>query len=215
MDPDTLQIVLVIGFLILSLGIHEAAHAWVATLCGDTTARDMGRLTLNPVAHIDPFFTILLPAMLLLAGGPAFGGAKPVPVVYNRLRKPLRDMMFVAIAGPLSNLVLAILFALAWKSVGLFGGLPTDSLAMRVLEMSIHFNIILAVFNMIPVPPLDGSRVLAFFLPRDLREPYVRLETFGMLIVFGLLFSGILWSVLRPMSSFFLQVVDTVTGGVW
>ena len=112
-SPITL--VFVISFLVISLGIHEAAHAWVAAMRGDTTARDLGRMTLNPIAHIDPFLTILLPAVMYWTTGFVFGGAKPVPVVASRLHNPLRDMMLVALAGPASNLVLAFLFAAAYN----------------------------------------------------------------------------------------------------
>ena len=111
-------IAFVITFLVISLGFHEAAHAWVALRCGDPTARDLGRITLNPIVHIDPFMTIILPVMLYVmsSGQFIFGGAKPVPVSYHRLRKPLRDMMFVALAGPITNFLLAIVFVLAWKA---------------------------------------------------------------------------------------------------
>lgn len=215
MDPIILKIVLGIAFLILSLGIHEAAHAYVAHLCGDDTAKDMGRMTLNPIAHIDPFMTILLPAILYYTAGFMFGGAKPVPVNYHNLRHPLRDMSLVAIAGPLSNVLLAIVFMLIWKVLCYSVGMPADSLAPQVMWMALHFNLILAIFNMIPIPPLDGSRVMAFLLPSGLRERYVELERFGMLIVFALLFTGvfgtILVSTLYPARDF----IDAITGGAW
>jgi len=175
----------------------------------------MGRLTLNPVAHIDPVMTILVPVVLVATTGFAFGGAKPVPVSYHRLRSPLRDMMFVALAGPISNVLLAFVFGFAFYACGVFLDMDTRSLAMRVLAASIQFNLILAVFNMIPIPPLDGSRVLAFFLPRDLREPYVRLETFGMLIVFGLLMTGTLSAILSPAVSWGLGVVNSFYGAIF
>lgn len=216
MDPQVVQTILVIGFLILCLGIHEAAHAWMANLCGDSTAKDMGRMTLNPLVHIDPFFTILLPAVLILSGAPAFGGAKPVPVFAPRLRHPTRDMMFVALAGPVSNLILAWLFALALKVLVYKFGMSMDSLAPKVLSDAIFFNLVLAVFNMIPVPPLDGSRVMAYFLPGGLRESYVALERFGMLIVLGLFMTGsfefVLRSTLDPM---WRVVLGPLTGGIW
>ncbi len=215
MTPDTLEIVLGIAFLILSLGIHEAAHAYVAHLCGDNTARDMGRMTLNPVAHIDPFMTILLPAILYYTAGFMFGGAKPVPVNYYNLRKPRRDMMLVSIAGPLSNLLLAVVFFVVWKilvySVGMDGAL----LAPRVMALAMFFNVILAVFNMIPVPPLDGSRVLAWLLPSGLREPYIALERWGMLIIFALLLTRGLRVILTTTVNPIIDFLNTLTGGAW
>lgn len=212
---NPLEIALVIGFLILSLGIHEAAHAWVAHLRGDSTARDMGRLTLNPVVHIDLFMTILLPAFLMMAGGPVFGGAKPVPVDYYRLRYPLRDMMLVALAGPISNFLLAVLFSIAWKALISVWGMDPEALAPRVMEHSMIFNVILAIFNMIPVPPLDGSRVMAWLLPSGLRESYVGLERFGLLIVFGLLATGALHNVLLATYRPVLDAVHFLSGGTW
>lgn len=215
MDPQILKIVLGIAFLILSLGIHEAAHAYVAHLCGDDTAKDMGRLTLNPIAHIDPFMTILLPAILYLSAGFMFGGAKPVPVNYHNLRHPLRDMSLVAIAGPLSNLVLAALFFLVLKVLRYKVGMAEDALATQVMFMAVYFNLILAIFNMIPVPPLDGSRVMAFLLPSGLRERYMEFERFGMLIVFGLFFTGFFGVIIRSTLVPAWNFLDKITGGVW
>lgn len=215
MPPQTIQIALGIAFLILSLGVHEAAHAYVADRCGDGTAREEGRLTLNPMAHIDPFMTIILPLILYMTSGFIFGGARPVPVNPMRLRHPLRDMSLVALAGPASNLVLALLFSVAWKSMVYWGGMPTSALAPRVMEMALTFNIILAIFNMIPIPPLDGSRVMAYLLPNHMRESYVSLERFGLMIVLLLVMTGslrmILGATLWPM----VGLVDTLTGGAW
>jgi len=217
LDPQLLKGILSVAFLILSLGIHEAAHARVALRCGDTTARDQGRLTLNPIAHIDPFMTVILPAFLFLSGSSfLFGGARPVPVDYLRLRRPLRDMMLVALAGPLSNLLLAVLFALVWKVLVYVVGMSVTELAPQVMQQAIVFNLVLAIFNMIPVPPLDGSRVMAWLLPGPLREPYVRLEAFGMLIVFGLLLSGVLGTIIwPPLEALYQFVAGPLTGGAW
>ncbi len=216
MDLELLQLILVIGFLILSLGIHEAAHAWVAYKCGDSTAKDMGRMTLNPVVHIDLFMTIILPLLLYLTTPFLFGGAKPVPVDGRRLKHPLRDMMLVAVAGPISNFLLAIVFALAWKALIYFGHMSPKELAPTVMFYAIHFNIILAIFNMIPVPPLDGSRVMAYLLPPGVRETYVELERFGMLLVVALLFTGVLRSVIFAVyNPLFDLITGPLTGGVW
>lgn len=217
LNGDILQLVLVLGFLILCLGIHEAAHAWVAHLCGDDTAKDMGRLTLNPVPHIDPFMTIILPAMLFLGTGGRmmFGGARPVPVNPHNLRHRSRDMMLVALAGPASNFVLAVLFMVVWKVLVQVLEMPAEALAPRVMEQTVLFNILLAAFNMVPIPPLDGSRVMAYFLPSNLRETYVNLERFGMLLVFAFVFypptSRLLFSVMKPM----WDTAHVLSGGNW
>ena len=219
-DFSTLEIAqygLIIGFLVVSLGLHEMMHAWVAYLCGDPTGKDLGRLTPDPRPHIDPFMTVLLPAILLLASGGKlwFGGAKPVPVSYHRLRSPARDMMFVAVAGPLTNFVIAIVLELARKSLLTFGVFGPDQLGDVVLTYVVYFNVLLAVFNMLPLPPLDGSRVVAYFLPPSLREGFHRLESIGMLLIFGLLFTGILGRFVWPAIREVLSAVDYLTGGRW
>ena len=198
LDFDPVELAITIILLVISLGIHEAAHGWVALKCGDTTARDLGRITLNPIPHIDLFMTILLPAMLYIGSGGRmiFGGAKPVPVSFHRLRHPWRDMSFVAIAGPLSNLLLALFFMVAFKffvRTGYYNGASEvgarlDDFLPRVLLQAVSFNAILAIFNLVPIPPLDGSRVMAWLLPESLRPGYVSLERFGMLVIFGLLY---------------------------
>jgi Zn-dependent protease len=196
---DPVEITMNIVLLVICLGIHEAAHGWVALKCGDPTARDLGRITLNPIPHIDLFMTILLPAFIYIRSGGTmmFGGAKPVPVNFHRLRHPWRDMSLVALAGPASNLLLGIFFLAAWKfflGTGLYNGaaqFPMDrahDFLPRVLATAVQFNVLLAVFNMVPIPPLDGSRIMAWVLPEAIREAYVGLERIGMLIIFGLLY---------------------------
>jgi Zn-dependent protease len=209
---DPLGMVLVLVLLVISLGIHEAAHAWVAWKCGDSTAKDLGRITLNPLRHIDPFMTILLPGILLLEthGKFAFGGAKPVPVSFHRLRHPWRDMSFVALAGPLSNLLLAAFFLTAYHlfvNTGWYNGAAEyvgarqGDLLPRVLLAAVTLNLLLAVFNLIPIPPLDGSRVMAYLLPPGMREHYSAVGQYGLLLIFGLIY-------LRPPFNVFL--VETV-----
>jgi Zn-dependent protease len=198
LDVDPVELAMTLILLIVSLGIHEAAHGWVALKCGDTTARDLGRITLNPIPHIDLFMTILLPAMLFIGSGGRvlFGGAKPVPVSFHRLRHPWRDMSLVALAGPMSNLLLAIFFMIALKfflHTGLYNGASRvgarlDDFLPRVLWSTMATNVLLAVFNLVPIPPLDGSRVMAWLLPDALRPAYVRLEGVGMVVIFALLY---------------------------
>jgi Zn-dependent protease len=208
-----LDIALVVGFVILSLGIHEAAHAYIAFRCGDSTARDMGRMTLNPIAHIDPFLTILLPAFLAFAGQSPFGGAKPVPVNYHNLRNPPRDMAFVALAGPVSNFLLAIVFAIAMKLCLKYGQYEADTPIIQVLLWSMYANVTLAAFNMLPIPPLDGSRVMTWLLPAGLRPGYLVLERFGIIIVFLLIrFVTPVQEAVYQMQLGLWKVVDHLTG---
>lgn len=215
---EPVGVALVIAFLVISLGLHEAAHAWVAFKCGDPTAKDLGRITLNPIVHIDLVMTILLPLLLYISSGGqyVFGGAKPVPVAYHRLRKPLRDMMLVAIAGPLTNFLLAIVFFALYKAALFSGHYDSDQLLPRVMLHSTSFNILLAVFNLIPIPPLDGSRVMRWLLPQSLREPYDVLERFGMVVIIGLLFfvPGFRGVLHQGMASAYLMI-DFLTGGAW
>lgn len=215
---DMLRIGFALVFLVISLSIHEVAHAWVADLRGDPTAKDLGRITLNPLAHIALFETILLPVMTLLAtqGQFAFGGAKPVPVSYHRLRHPLRDMMLVAIAGPLSNVLLAIVFLIGLKASVYWGDYRSSELLPRVLQVSFSTNLVLAAFNMMPIPPLDGSRVMAWLLPAAVRGAYVQLERFGFLLVMGVWYfvpgvSGAVYGGVNQMA----RLLDTLTGGTW
>lgn len=214
---EIIVIALTLGFLIISLGIHEAAHAYVAWRRGDSTAKDLGRMTLDPIPHIDPIMTLLVPIVIVIGsqGTMMFGGAKPVPVNYYRLRSPLRDMMLVALAGPISNFLLAIFFMVIWKVLRYEFDMDRTTIAMQVMEKTVLWNLLLAAFNMIPIPPLDGSRVMAFILPQSLREGYVSLERFGMVIVLGLWFLGIFRLILFPVMGYLHTVVDFLTGGTW
>jgi Zn-dependent protease len=203
-------------FVILSLSLHEAAHAWTAWKCGDPTAKDLGRITLNPLPSIDPIMTVIMPLWLAAMGLPAFGGAKPVPVSYHRLHHPLRDMMLVAIAGPLTNLLLGVVFMLGWKAAAYYGGYPSGSLLLNVLGFSMMANLVLAAFNMLPIPPLDGSRVMTWLLPASLRDPYTQFERFGLFIVFGVWFfvPGVKRFVFSGVNQL-EALLDFLTGGVW
>ena len=174
--------------VIIAITLHEAAHGFVAWHLGDDTAKRMGRVTFNPLRHIDAFGTIILPALLLLTRAPfLFGWAKPVPVNFGRLHQPRRDMVLVAAAGPGMNLALAIVSGLLIHPAAL---LPSGVSEWAVLNLqnSIVINVLLAVFNMLPLPPLDGGRVAVGLLPRELALPLARLERWGLFILIGLLF---------------------------
>jgi len=175
--------------VIPSITSHEAAHGFAANHFGDPTAKQLGRLTLNPLPHIDLLFTIALPAFLLLMGSPIlFGGAKPVPVNVRNLRNPRRDWAVVGAAGPLTNLLLAALMSVV-MAVAVNGfGVPTGSRLVEVLAVGIYFNVLLCVFNLLPIPPLDGSRVVQLFLSDRALAAYQRIEQYGLLIILALVF---------------------------
>ena len=184
--------------LLFSIVFHEVAHGRIALARGDTSARDAGRLTLNPIPHIDIFGTILLPLFLIVTRSPVlFGWAKPVPVNPWDLRDSKKDMALVGVSGPASNFLLAIVFSIAFKlSVGALG--PLHMLTQTVI-FGVAINLVLAVFNLIPIPPLDGSRIIMAFLPDDLAERYVQVERYGFLIIFGLLFLGAFRLIIWPI----------------
>ncbi len=199
---DILAIILILFF---SIVLHEYAHGWTAYQLGDPTAKRAGRLTLNPFKHIDPIGTVLLPAVLLFLrsrGYPVFvfGWAKPVPVNFMRLRNPKKDMMWVGAAGPITNISLAILFSLLIKAY-------PSSEYIELLELAVFINLLLAMFNMIPIPPLDGSRVVMGLLPDRYLRLYIRLERYGILIVFALLYFGLFERVILPAIVFCGQLL--------
>ena len=182
--------------VLFAITVHETAHGWVASKLGDHTARMMGRLTLNPIKHIDPVGTILVPALLYLSSaGFLFGWAKPVPINFSALRSPKKDMLWVALAGPGVNLLMAI----GWLIIVAIA----NTLNIPFLEFmggaGIFVNLLLAIFNLLPIPPLDGGRVISSLLPGRLAYQYDQLEPYGLFILVGLLFLGVFQNIIWPI----------------
>ncbi len=194
--------VLNIVILLFSIIIHEISHGYVALKLGDPTAKLNNRLTFNPLPHIDIIGSIVMPVMLVLINAPfLFGWAKPVPVNPLNFRRPKRDMMLTSIAGPLSNLGLAMLFAALYRVSLMFTG---ETIFTQGFEYGTAINILLFCFNLLPIPPLDGSKVLLFFLPDGAAPLFAKVERFGFLIIFGLFFIGVLGKILYPFVAFLL-----------
>ncbi|MBW2308629.1 MAG: site-2 protease family protein [Deltaproteobacteria bacterium] len=208
-------ITIVAPTLLLAVILHETAHGLVAEKLGDPTARIMGRITLNPVPHIDPVWTVLIPLVLIVSGSRfIIGGAKPVPINPLNFRNPRRDMMWVSLSGPATNLALAIVSAMLFHTMKQAAGdLPSEFFlkilrpVLSMLYVSVLINVVLAVFNLIPVPPLDGSKILMGILPLELSEKMARLEPYGMLILIILIFTNVLFRVINPIIGLILRML--------
>lgn len=197
--------------ILFAITVHEASHGYAAKYFGDLTAEKMGRISLNPFRHIDLIGTIILPAITLIVGGVLFGWAKPVPVNFANLRNPKKDMLWVAAAGPASNLVMAIAWGilLGFVQRGLQAGdLPiAANLFIDMAYVGITINIVLMVLNLLPMPPLDGGRIAVSLLPNNLAMQLSRVEQYGFIILIALMFTGVLGKILSPFIGFFEQII--------
>ncbi|WP_459615024.1 site-2 protease family protein [Bordetella sp. 2513F-2] len=201
---DIIQTIAVYALpVIFAITLHEAAHGYVARMFGDHTAHQAGRISLNPMRHIDPVGTLLVPAAILLVSklmggaGLLFGWAKPVPVDFARLRRPKKDMLWVALAGPAANLVMAVLWAFSLRLY--FSAGVQEGFWFEMALAGVNVNLVLMALNLLPVPPLDGGRIVFSLLPHRAAYQYARIEPYGLVIVLVLLFTGVLWVLLNPI----------------
>jgi Zn-dependent protease len=218
MEPDSFDFIRTFSVaaipLIYAITLHEVAHGWVARYFGDRSAERLGRLSLNPLRHIDPLGSVIVPLMMLWMGGFVFGWARPVPVNPRALRDPRRNMIAVAAAGPAANLVMAVIWVLLYRMVGVLPVLP-GGLVEFIGEMcsrGLFFNTLLAVFNMLPIPPLDGGRVLRGLVPEHLGRKLDGVEPYGLIIVIGLLVFGFLGRILGPVFDLAQEAVLWLAG---
>ena len=197
--------------IILAITVHEAAHGYVARMFGDSTAWMLGRVTLNPLKHIDPVGTVLVPLATLMLGGILFGWARPVPVNFGNLRHPKRDMFWVAAAGPASNFVMALAWAIVF---GLATGRgPLASAGLQYMSIvGVGINVALMVLNLLPILPLDGGRIAVSLLPHSLAVPFARTERFGFFIVIALIVTGVLGVVMSPLGTGVTALLEAITG---
>ncbi len=210
MDLTVIQKIAIYALpVIFAITVHEAAHGYAAKHFGDMTAFNAGRITLNPLKHIDLFGTIILPALTVMLGGILFGWAKPVPVDFRRLRNPKKDMLWVAAAGPASNFVMAIFWALVMK----FSVNAPEAFVLPMALMAkagVTINIVLMVLNLLPLPPLDGGRIAVSLLPMNLARPFAQIERYGFIILIILLFSGVLGRILEPLINLVYALISVI-----
>jgi len=211
---DLIQTITVYALPVLfGITLHEAAHGYVARMFGDPTAWQAGRISLNPIRHIDPVGTIVVPLVLLFStkmmggAGLLFGWAKPVPVDWSRLRNPKRDMAWVALAGPASNLFMAVIWAISLRLLAESGASASDFWA-RMAIAGVQVNLILMALNLVPLPPLDGGRIVCSVLPNRLAYQYSRIEPYGIMILIILMLTGMLWFLLQPFLLFGQTIIE-------
>jgi Zn-dependent protease len=198
--------------ILFAVTVHEAAHGYVANRCGDKTALLLGRLTLNPLKHIDLMGTIIVPLSCLALGGFIFGWAKPVPVTWSRLENPRRDMALVALAGPLVNLLMALIWAALAKIALAFTGSSDLQLIVKMGQAGITINLVLMLLNLLPIPPLDGSRVISSILPPRLAFLYDKIEPYGLIIIIILIVTKILSQILQPPLMWLQKLIENIFG---
>lgn len=191
------------GLLIIAMSVHEFSHGWVAYKLGDTTAKYSGRLTLNPLAHIDPVWTVLVPLLLFISSGGQFifGAAKPVPINYWALKNPKRDIIWVGASGPLANFILALFLSVLMRIMPL-----SQTLHFIILNLAI-INLVLGIFNLIPIPPLDGSRILMGILPEELASKYSLIEPYGFILLVLLMWLGVFGRIIWPLVELFARLL--------
>lgn len=201
---NLLNLFISFGLLMVAMSVHEFAHGWVAFKLGDNTAKSLGRLTINPLAHIDPFGTVLLPLLIFFGTGGRFifGAAKPVPINYLALKNPKQDMVWIGLSGPLANIAFAVLLRAIWFIIS-----PAGTIFDFIFRTLIIINVVLGIFNLIPIPPLDGSRVAMGLLPRQLASGYARIEPFGFFIIMALIMMGLLQVILWPIVGSVLNIL--------
>ena len=214
MDATTIQkITIWILPVLLAVSLHEAAHAWMANRKGDSTAKSLGRLTFNPLKHIDLIGTIVVPIIMVLVTGFAFGWAKPVPIDVRNLHNPKKDMMWVALAGPMSNFIMAFLWAV-FLNISIFFIDTSSALSLFLLLMpiaGITINVILGVLNLLPIPPLDGGRIMAGLLPGSMAAKYSKIEPYGFFIIIALMMTGLLSTIIFPVINIVLMTLATIS----
>jgi Zn-dependent protease len=213
LDINFAQIFIAFTVLLFSLTVHEMAHAWSADMLGDPTARILGRVSFNPIVHADPIGTVVFPLIAMVSGFPLLGWAKPVPVDVRQLRHQHRDFVLVAAAGPASNLVLAViassLLALMPVTPVTLGEPNASAPIAALLSQAIRLNVLLAVFNMLPIPPLDGGNVISGLLPRPMARQFDQLKPYGFLVLYALMFTDNLWPMIGPPYTLVLSLLPT------
>lgn len=212
MDRDLVEILFQIIAFLFAISVHESAHAWSASYFGDDTARLLGRITLNPIRHIDPIGTVLMPLMAAFTGIPLLGWAKPTPVIPRKMGKPVRDNMLVAAAGPISNFLVAFAVLIVFKAILMATGsdIPESSLIYPLtimLDVMLRVNVVLAVFNFLPIPPLDGSHILEGLLPAKLQDIYASIQQYSFVILIVFLYYVNLSFLYSPFLLFFYYLL--------